>query len=62
MTAATVKRGRAADEHVDPQPFAPADRRRVVHADPAMDLVMEPDLGVRLVLVAGELNPIHPQV
>ena len=38
--------GRAADEDVDPQRLTPADRRRVVHADPAMDLIMQPDLAV----------------
>ena len=54
--------GRAADEDVDPQRLTPADRRRVVHADPAMDLVMQPDLVVRLILVARELDPVHPQV
>ena len=62
MTAATVKRGRAADEDVDPQRLTPADRRRVVHADPAVDLVMQPDLAVGLILVARELDPVHPQV
>ena len=54
--------GRAADEDVDPQRLTPADRRRVVHADPAVDLVVKPDLAVRLVLVARELDPVHPQV
>ena len=54
--------GRAADEDVHPQRLAPTDRRRVVHADAAVDLVVQPDLAVRLVLVAGELDPVHPQV
>ena len=54
--------GRAADEDVDPQRLTPADRRRVVHADPAVDLVMQADLAVRLILVARELDPVHPQV
>ena len=54
--------GRAADEDVDPQRLAATDRRRVVDADPAVDLVVQPDLAVRLVLVAGELDPVHPQV
>ena len=54
--------GRAADEDVDPQRLTPADRRRVVHADPAVDLVMKPDLAVGLILVARELDPVHPQV
>ena len=55
-------RGRAADEDVDPQRLAAADRRGMVHADPAVDLVVQPDLAVRLVLVAGELDAVHPQV
>ena len=54
--------GRAADEDVDPQRLAATDRRGVVHADAAVDLVVQPDLAVRLVLVARELNPVHPQV
>ena len=53
---------RAADEDVDPQRLAPPDRRRVVDADPAMDLVVQADLAVRLVLVPRELDPVHPQV
>ena len=35
---------RAADEDVDPQPLAAPDRRRVMGADAAMDLVVQPDL------------------
>ncbi len=34
----------------------------MVHADAAMDLVVQADLPVRLVLVARELDPVHPQV
>ena len=34
----------------------------MVHADAAVDLIVEPDLAVRLVLVARELDPVHPQV
>ena len=37
-------------------------RRRVVHADPAVDLVMEPDLVVECVLIARKLDPVHPHV
>ena len=56
------QRRRAADEDVHPQRLAPANRRRVVDADPSMDLVVQPDLAVRLVLVPRELDPVHPQV
>ena len=55
-------RGRPADEDVDPQRLSPADRRGVVHADPAMDLVVQADLAARLVVVARELDAVHPQV
>ena len=33
-----------------------------MHADPAVDLVVQPDLAARLVSVAGELDPVHPEV
>ena len=38
------------------------DRRRVVHADAAVDLVVQADLAVRLVLVARELDAVHAEV
>ena len=56
------QRRRAADEDVDPERLAPPDRRRVVDADPPVDLVVQADLAVRLVLVPRELDPVHPQV
>ena len=34
----------------------------MVDADPAVDLVMDADLAVRLVAVPRELDPIHPEV
>ena len=34
----------------------------MVDADPAVDLVVQADLAVRLVLVPRELDPVHPQV
>jgi hypothetical protein len=55
-------RGRATDEDVHPQRLAATDRRRMMHADPAVDLIVQPDLASRLVGVAGELDPVHPQV
>ena len=39
-----------------------ANRRRVMHADAAMDLVVQADLAVRLVLAAGKLHAVHAQV
>ena len=55
-------RRRAADEDVDAERHAARDRRGVVHADAAVDLVVQADLAVRLVLVAGELHAVHAQV
>ena len=56
------QRRRPSHEDIHAQGLATTDRRRVVNADPSMDLVMKADLGVRDVFVAGELDPIHPQV
>ena len=53
---------RAADEDVDPQRLAAPDRRRVVDADAAMNLVVQADLAIELVLVAGKLHAIHAEV
>ena len=52
----------AADEDVDPERLAPPDRRGMMHADPAVDLVVQADLPVRLVSVARELDAVHPEV
>ena len=43
ITAASVKRRRATDEDVDPQRLAPADRRRMMHADATMNLIVQSD-------------------
>ena len=53
---------RPADEHVHPQRLLQFQGRGMVHADAAMDLVMQPDLAIRLVPVAAELHAIHAQV
>ncbi len=52
----------ATNGHRHTQWFTPLDRRRVVEPDRPVDLVMQPRLAVGLVLVAGELNPVHAQV
>ena len=62
MTAATRQGGRAANEYIDPERLAPTDRRRVMDANPAVDLVVKADLPVQLVLVAGKLHSVHPQI
>ena len=55
-------RGRAADEDVHAERLAGGERRRVVDADRAVDLVVQADLAVRLVLVAGKLHAVHAEV
>ena len=62
ITAATVKRRRPADEDIDPQRLAAANRRSMMHADAAMNLIVQPDLDVRPILTAGKLHAIHAQV
>jgi hypothetical protein len=55
-------RGRAADEDADLQRPARRVGLRLVHADAAVDLVVQPDLAVLLVLVAAELDAVHAEV
>ena len=55
-------RRRAADEDVDAKRLAGANRRRMMHADPAVNLVVQADFAVRLVLAAGELHAVHAEV
>ena len=62
ITAASVMRRRAADEDVHAQRLAAPDGRRVMDADAAVDLVVQPDLAVGLVLVARELHAVHAEV
>ena len=54
--------GRAADSDVHAQWFLPADRRGVVNADSTVNLVVQPDLAVRFVLVARKLDPVHAEI
>ena len=53
---------RPADEDVHPQRLLEFHGRGVMHADAAMDLVMQSDLAIGLILVAAELHAIHAQV
>ena len=48
------------DRHLERQ--AAGQRRRMMNADAAMELVMEPDLAVGQVVVAGQLHPVHAEV
>ncbi len=54
--------GRAADEHVHSKWQASSKRGRMMNPDPAMDLVMETHLTIRLVLAPGQLDSVHAQV
>ena len=53
---------RPADEDVDAERHAAAQRLGMMDADAAMDLVVQADLAIRLVLVAGQLHAIHAEV
>ena len=55
-------RRRAADEDVHAKRLAGANRRRVMHADRAMDLIVQADFAIRLVLAAGKLHAVHAEV
>src|SRR5690606_40980804 len=50
------------DEDAHPQRLAPCRRGRVMHADAAMDLVVEPDFAIGDVVVARELHAVHAEV
>ena len=55
-------RRRTADEDVHAKRFAGRERRGVMHADRAVNLVVEADLAVWLVAVAGELHAVHAEI
>ena len=54
--------GRPADKNTDPKGLALCDGICMVDADVPPDLVMQTDLSVGFVLVARELDAVHPQV
>src|SRR5262249_15735172 len=56
------QRRRAADKDVDMKRHAAPQRQRVMHADAAMNLVVQPDFAVGMILVAGKLDPIHAEI
>ena len=55
-------RGRTAHKDVQAKLFLLPDRGRVVGSDPAVDLIMDPHLVVRLVQAPGHLDSVHPQI
>ena len=55
-------RGRAADEDVHAKRLAGANRGRVMHADRAVNLIVQADFAIGLVLAAGKLHAVHAQV
>ena len=54
--------GGATDEDVDSQLLAASNRRRVMHADAAMDLVVQTDLAIGDIVVAAQLDSVHSEV
>ena len=57
------RQGRGAtDADVDAQRLAARDGGGMVHADAAVNLVVEPGFAIRHVLIAGELHAVHAQV
>ena len=44
---------RAADKNIKPEGEPMLDRQRVMHADAAVNLIMQPDLPIRLILIAA---------
>ena len=62
ITAANVSAGRTADADVDLEAARPANRGGVVHADAAVDLVVQPDLAFRHIVIARKLDPVHAEV
>src|SRR5205807_8608598 len=56
------ERGCPADEDIYTQWLAAPDRRPVMDTDPAMNLIMQPDLDGWLILTAGKLHAIHADV
>ena len=54
--------GRPADGDANWKRLAAPNRGGVMDTDAAMDLIMEPDLAILHIVVAGELDPIHSQV
>ena len=55
-------RRRPADEDAHLERLAATKRGRVVNTDTAMDLIVKADFFLRLVVVAGELHPIHADI
>ena len=55
-------RRRTADEHAHGEAFTARDRGGVMHAEAAMNLVVQAHLAVLDVVVAGELDAVHAEV
>jgi hypothetical protein len=56
------QRRRSAHEHVDAERHPLANRRRVMHADAAVDLVVQADFAERVVTVSRKLHAVHAEV
>ena len=62
MTAATVRAGGPPTQTFTRSGSPRRDGGGMVHADAAVNLVVEPDFAIRHVLLAGELHAVHAQV
>jgi hypothetical protein len=49
----------AAHENVDPQRLPGADGRRVMHADSAVNLIVQTDFAIGNIIAAGKLHAVH---
>ena len=56
------QRRRATDEDRHPERFVPLERRGMMQADAAVQLVVEADLAIGFVVVACELHAVHAEV
>ena len=62
ITAASVSAGGPPTKTLTRNGTPFADRRGVMHADAAMNLIVQADLPIRLVLVARKLHAVHAEV
>ena len=62
ITAASIIAGGPPTKTFTRNGLPASNRRRVVHADRAMDLIVQADFAVRLVLAAGKLHAVHAEV
>ena len=62
ITAASIIAGGPPTKTFTRNGLPALNRRRVMHADAAVDLIVQADFAVRLVLAAGKLHAVHAEV